>query len=118
MNYEKFLNIAAAIVDYTNYNRNVFIDFGYCVKYNLISDDDVDFFKELKAIYLKSRPCKRSYESYIRPEILACAIIIVKYPDETFENARSEKTKVKYISSDRDTLLKKAKLLDSFMMSI
>lgn len=118
MNYEKFLNIAAAVIDYTNYNRNVFIDFGFCVKYKLISDDDVSFFKSLKDIYLKSRPGKRKYKSYIRPEVLACAIIIVKYPNETFENAKGEKTKVKYMSSDCDTLLKKAKLLDSFMMSI
>ena len=85
---------------------------------NKHTDDDVSFFKSLKDIYLKSRPGKRKYKSYIRPEVLACAIIIVKYPNETFENAKGEKTKVKYMSSDCDTLLKKAKLLDSFMMSI
>lgn len=118
MNYEKFLNITTAIVNYTNYNRNVFINFGFCVKYHLISDDDISFFRSLKDIYLRSRPCKRKCKNYIRPEVLACAIIIVKYPNETFENAKGEKTKVKYMSPDNDTLLKKAKLLDSFMMSI
>ena len=133
MNYETFFNISIAIIDYVDYNRAAFIDFGHCVRYNLITDTDVDYFSELRRIYLRSRYCKKGYEQYLRPEILACAIIIIRYPNESFENIKTEKTKIKYmipnavqivngehviLSKRSCTLLDKAKTLNRFMMEI
>lgn len=134
MNYEKFLNIANALVNYTNYNKNIFLDFGYCTKYKLISDNDIDYFRELRDIYLRSRPVKKlNSKKYLEPQVLACAIIIIKYPNETFENSLGTKTKLEYlipktavvcdrhcflVRKSNATLLEKATALDKFMKEI
>lgn len=134
MNYEKFLNIAIAIVNYTNYNKNIFLDFGHCTKYKLISDDDINYFRELRDIYLRSRAVKKSdIKKYLEPQVLACAIIIIKYPNETFENFLGTKTKLEYlipktfvtydkhlflVRKSNVTLLEKAKALDKFMKEL
>lgn len=121
MTYETFLDIAENLSDYINHHRDAFIDFGYCIKHHIIREEDIDYFRQLKKIYLD------------RNELLICAILVIRYPDETFENAKGEKTKIKYLLPNQfvrmngnivqlnkrnANLLDKAKVLHKFMMEI
>lgn len=95
MNYEKFLSISTALSDYIKKHRNAFIDFVHLLDANLISYENIEYYRDIREAYLKSQPCKG--EKRINPNIVVCMLIILKYPDETFENALSEKTKIKYL---------------------
>jgi len=124
MNYETFINLSTALVDYTNRNRNAFIDFDHCISCNLLDFEKVDYFSDLKDLYLRSRPCKKQYLRYIKPEIFVCALIVTKYPNVTFENATGDRVKLSFLMSGRyvhktdSELLAKAKALHTFMMHI
>lgn len=117
MNYETFLNMSADLSTFVENHHGIFIDFSHCLKAKIIREDDVDYFQDLRKLYWRSRPTRVVRKDYIDPQILICAIIIVRYPEAVFENAITDCTKLQYLSSSK-SLLERAKALNNFMMTI
>lgn len=117
MNYETFLNMSTDLSVFVENHHGVFIDFSHCLNANLIRMEDIDYFRALRELYWRSRPSQKERKDYVDPQILICAIIIVRYPEAVFENAITDCTKLQYLSSSK-SLLERAKALNNFMMTI
>lgn len=113
MNYEKFLKISEALFSFIEENKMVFASFGHCVSYKIISEKDIDHYRELKHM---SKKINHSHSNYIEHmQILVCMIIILRYPNEIFENCKSDRTLVRYLTDRHWDLLSCAKTLHNYM---
>lgn len=121
MNYETFLNISQALTEFIKkHYARAFCDFGKCVQYNLLDIKNIDQFRDIKYIWKRTMACRN--EKQIPIEVLSCALILIRYKQETFENAKGDRLKVSFLMQNRHvhdiTLLEEAKALHNFMMSV
>lgn len=113
MSYETFFNIFENLIKFVQNDNMAFASFGHCMERKLVRLEDIDYYYELKPISKKAQKCKQNYIYYAH--VLVCMLIILRYPNETFENSKGDKTLVKYLTDEPKRLYECGKGLHEFM---